>query len=69
MSISVQSVGATMGQMTLKNPVGSLGHAASAMKDWNKKEAAQVHSPVVLAEHIANAGVMNGVGQGVNCLA
>ncbi|MFP4432958.1 MAG: hypothetical protein ACLFTN_00705 [Phycisphaerae bacterium] len=55
--------------MTLKNPVGSLGHAASAMKDWNKKEAAQVHSPVVLAEHIANAGVMNGVGQGVNCLA
>ncbi len=69
MSMSVQSAGATMGQLALKNPVGSLGHAASTMKDWNKMEAAEVHSPVVLAEHIANAGTMDGVGRSVNCLA
>jgi hypothetical protein len=53
----------------LQNPVKSLGHAAQTMKNWNNKTAAKVHSPVVLAEHIANAGVMNGVGQSVNVLA
>jgi hypothetical protein len=69
MSMSVQSVGGSMGQMSLKNPVKSLGHAAETMKNWNAKTAAKVHTPVVLAEHIANAGVMDGVGQGVNVLA
>jgi hypothetical protein len=67
MSMSIQSVGASAA--SLQNPVKSLGHAAQTMKNWNNKTAAKVHSPVVLAEHIANAGVMNGVGQSVNVLA